>query len=86
MLSAKPHDRRALIEEAAGIGRFKAKRHQAELKLEATRQNLARLDDLIPFARRHGLKIGTIADLIAYLLLFVLLALRAPWMTTRSAS
>src|SRR3546814_4712164 len=26
---------------------------------------MARLDDLIPFARRHGLKIGTIADLIA---------------------
>jgi len=28
--------------------------------------SMARLDDLIPFARRHGLKIGTIADLIAY--------------------
>ncbi len=27
---------------------------------------MARLDDLIPFARRHGMKIGTIADLIAY--------------------
>ena len=27
---------------------------------------MARLDDLIPFARRHGLKIGTIADLIAW--------------------
>ena len=27
---------------------------------------MARLDDLVPFARRHGLKIGTIADLIAY--------------------
>lgn len=47
VLSAKPQERRALIEEAAGIGRFKAKRQQTELKLEATRQNLARLDDLI---------------------------------------
>jgi chromosome segregation protein len=47
VLSAKPQERRALIEEAAGIGRFKAKRHQTELKLEATRQNLARLTDLI---------------------------------------
>ncbi len=28
--------------------------------------SMARLEDLIPFARRHGLKIGTIADLIAY--------------------
>ncbi|MGQ9898262.1 MAG: chromosome segregation protein SMC [Acidobacteriota bacterium] len=47
VLSAKPQERRALIEEAAGIGRFKAKHHQTELKLEATRQNLARLTDLI---------------------------------------
>ncbi|QUW02746.1 chromosome segregation protein SMC [Chloracidobacterium validum] len=47
VLSSKPQDRRAIIEEAAGIGRFKAKRHEAELKLEATRHNLARLDDLI---------------------------------------
>jgi hypothetical protein len=27
---------------------------------------MARMDDLVPFARRHGLKIGTIRDLIAY--------------------
>lgn len=46
VLSSKPHDRRALIEEAAGVAKFKAKRHAAEVKLESTRQNLSRLNDL----------------------------------------
>ncbi len=53
VLSSKPYDRRTLIEEAAGISRFKAKRHQAELKLEATRQNLSRLNDLISEIERQ---------------------------------
>ena len=47
VLSARPTDRRVLIEEAAGITRYKARRHEAELKLERTRQNLLRLDDVI---------------------------------------
>jgi len=47
VLSARPTDRRALLEEAAGITRYKVRRHEAELKLEQTRQNLLRLDDVI---------------------------------------
>ncbi len=47
VLSARPPDRRVLLEEAAGITRYKARKHEAELKLEQTRQNLARLDDVI---------------------------------------
>ena len=47
VLSARPTDRRVLLEEAAGITRYKARKHEAELKLEQTRQNLARLDDVI---------------------------------------
>jgi chromosome segregation protein len=47
VLSARPIDRRALLEEAAGITRYKARKHEAELKLEHTRQNLLRLDDVI---------------------------------------
>lgn len=47
ILSSKPQERRGLIEEAAGITKFKAKKHLAELKLEATRQNLSRLNDII---------------------------------------
>ena len=47
ILSSKPTDRRQLIEEAAGVTKFKSRRRQAELKLEAAQQNLTRVDDLI---------------------------------------
>src|SRR6202158_3263160 len=33
VLNSKPHERRELIEQAAGLGRFKSRRHRAELKL-----------------------------------------------------
>ena len=46
LLSAKPQDRRSIIEEAAGITRFKTKKRLAELRLEAARQNLARVNDI----------------------------------------
>ena len=46
LLSSKPHDRRAIIEEAAGITRFKTKKRLAELRLESAKQNLARVDDI----------------------------------------
>jgi chromosome segregation protein len=47
LLSSKPHDRRALIEEAAGVTKFKAKRKLAESRLEAARQNLSRVNDIL---------------------------------------
>ncbi len=47
ILSTRPADRRQLIEEAAGITKYKARRRTAELKLEAARLNLTRLDDII---------------------------------------
>jgi chromosome segregation protein len=47
LLSAKPMDRRGLIEEAAGITKFKAKRKLAESRLEASRQNLSRVNDIL---------------------------------------
>ncbi|MGH9340280.1 MAG: chromosome segregation protein SMC [Acidobacteriota bacterium] len=46
-LSAKPLDRRAIIEEAARITGYKSKRRSAELKLEMAQQNLLRLNDII---------------------------------------
>jgi chromosome segregation protein len=46
LLSAKPQDRRSIIEEAAGITRFKTKKRLAELRLEAAKQNLARVNDI----------------------------------------
>src|ERR687892_2184971 len=47
ILSSRPTDRRQLIEEAAGITKYKSRRRSAELKLEAAQQNLTRLDDII---------------------------------------
>src|SRR6186997_2496116 len=47
ILSSKPTDRRQLIEEAAGVTKYKSRRRQAELKLEAAQQNLTRVDDIV---------------------------------------
>ncbi|MEP6865433.1 MAG: chromosome segregation protein SMC [Deltaproteobacteria bacterium] len=47
IVSARPIDRRAIIEEAAGITKFKAKKKAAEKKLDQTRQNLMRVSDIV---------------------------------------
>src|SRR5499433_3040374 len=47
LINAKPVDRRALLEEAAGITGLHSRRHEAELRLRAAEANLARLDDVI---------------------------------------
>ena len=46
LVSAKPEERRVLLEEAAGITGLHARRHEAELKLRATENNLLRAEDL----------------------------------------
>ncbi|HET9741771.1 MAG TPA: chromosome segregation protein SMC, partial [Terriglobales bacterium] len=53
ILSSKPHDRRAIIEEAAGITKFKTKKRLAELRLEQSRQNLARINDIFDEVTRQ---------------------------------
>jgi chromosome segregation protein len=53
ILSNKPQDRRKLIEEAAGITKYKTKRRAAELKLEETQQNLLRIDDTLSEVTRN---------------------------------
>jgi chromosome segregation protein len=47
ILSSKPKDRRSLLEEAAGITRYKTRRAESERRLEETRANLLRLDDIL---------------------------------------
>ena len=47
ILGARPAERRQLIEEAAGVTKYKSRRRAAELKIEAARQNLTRVDDII---------------------------------------
>ncbi len=46
LVTAKPVDRRAIIEEAAGIAGLHARRHEAELRLNASENNLKRADEL----------------------------------------
>jgi len=47
ILSSKPMDRRAIIEEAAGVSKYKTKRRLAEAKLESSRLNLSRVNDIL---------------------------------------
>src|SRR5258708_26479788 len=55
ILSSRPTDRRQLIEEAAGVTKYKARRRAAELKLEAAQQNLTRIDDSVfEVAKQRG--------------------------------
>src|SRR5213079_2277579 len=76
VLNARPEDRRAIIEEAAGILKFRKRKEKAQRRLEATEGNLLRLNDLLrevrrqltplqrqaDAARRHG---GLVAELRA---------------------
>src|SRR6476620_8497454 len=47
IIQAKPEQRRRVLEEAAGISGLHQRRHEAELRLKAAEQNLARLEDVI---------------------------------------
>lgn len=47
IVSARPGDRRQIIEEAAGVTKFKSKKKAAERKLEQTKQNLLRVTDIV---------------------------------------
>lgn len=53
IITAKPEDRRHLIEEAAGITKFKARKKESQRKLIATDQNLLRLQDIIGELKRQ---------------------------------
>ncbi|MGC1262233.1 MAG: AAA family ATPase, partial [Jannaschia helgolandensis] len=47
LINAKPQKRRRILEEAAGISGLYQRRHEAELKLNATEGNLTRVDDVV---------------------------------------
>jgi len=53
ILSSKPTDRRAIIEEAAGITKFKTRKRLAEARLEEAKQNLARVNDIFEEVTRQ---------------------------------
>jgi chromosome segregation protein len=54
VVASKPEDRRILIEEAAGISRYKSRKEAALKKLESTRQNLTRINDVIAEVKRQS--------------------------------
>jgi chromosome segregation protein len=53
ILASKPEERRALVEDAAGLGRFKRRRHRAELKLARVGQDVARALDVEAEVRKR---------------------------------
>jgi chromosome segregation protein len=53
ILSSRPTDRRAIIEEAAGITKFKTKKRLAEARLEDAKQNLNRVNDIFDEVTRR---------------------------------
>ena len=63
IIQAKPQQRRRVLEEAAGISGLHARRHEAELRLRAAEQNLARLEDVINQLATQMDALKTIADL-----------------------
>ncbi|MDP6780435.1 MAG: chromosome segregation protein SMC [Alphaproteobacteria bacterium] len=54
LISAKPTDRRAVLEEAAGITGLHSRRHEAELRLRGAETNLERLDDVLLTLEEQG--------------------------------
>jgi chromosome segregation protein len=53
LLQSNPQERRVIFEEAAGISKYKAKRREAERKLQRTEQNLLRLGDILEEVERR---------------------------------
>ena len=53
VLNARPEDRRAIIEEAAGVLKHRRRRERAERRLAGTAENLERLGDLVREVRRQ---------------------------------
>lgn len=47
IISSKPEDRRTIFEDAAGISKFKSRKVEAERRLERTRENIARVNDIV---------------------------------------
>src|SRR6187431_1741194 len=80
VLNARPEDRRAVIEEAAGVLKYRKRKERAERRLDATEVNLLRVQDLLrevrrqlrplerqaESARRHGELIGELTALRVY--------------------
>ncbi|MBF0508619.1 MAG: chromosome segregation protein SMC [Deltaproteobacteria bacterium] len=54
IIESRPEDRRVIVEEAAGITKYKVRKHEAELKLDQARQNLVRVEDVLSEVRKQA--------------------------------
>ncbi|MBF0549108.1 MAG: chromosome segregation protein SMC [Deltaproteobacteria bacterium] len=54
IIESRPADRRAIVEGAAGITKYKVRKHEAELKLDQARQNLVRVEDVLSEVRKQA--------------------------------
>ncbi len=54
ILSAKPSERRNLIEEAAGISKFRTRQRATEARLESAKSNLSRISDIVSEIEKHA--------------------------------
>ncbi|MBL7575156.1 condensin subunit Smc [Peptoniphilus asaccharolyticus DSM 20463] len=61
ILSNKPDERRQIFEEAAGVSKYKLRKHESELKLKRTKENVLRLNDILSEleTREDDLKIAS---------------------------
>src|SRR5205807_4245666 len=62
VLTARPEDRRSVIEEAAGVLKYRRRKEKAQRRLEATEGNLLRLQDLLREVRRQLRPLARPAD------------------------
>ncbi len=53
IVNAKPDEKRLIVEEAAGVAKFRVRKKEAERKMESTRQNLARVKDILDEVKRQ---------------------------------
>ncbi len=53
LIEAKPDDLRVLIEEAAGVSKYKERRHETEIRIRHTRENMERLNDVRDEVEKH---------------------------------
>lgn len=62
MINLKPEDRRVVIEEVAGIMKFKARRAETERKIEYSKLNLQRVDDIVTDLQKQLISLKRQAD------------------------
>jgi chromosome segregation protein len=86
LINAKPIARRAILEEAAGIAGLHARRHEAELKLNAAQQNLSRVELQLANLKRQARQAARYRNLSGHIQRADALALLVRWQMASAAA